>query len=132
MTRVAQAGAIAVREAGGERRFLIVSARGEPRSWIFPKGHVEPGERPEEAALRELREEAGVEGVILAPAGTLAFRSRDEDVEVMYFLVRARSEGAASEGRAVRWLALAEAIDQLTHDDARRLLRHAAHTMEAL
>jgi 8-oxo-dGTP pyrophosphatase MutT (NUDIX family) len=128
---VAQAGAIAVREAGGERRFLVVSARGEPEIWIFPKGHVEPGERLEEAALRELREEAGVEGVIVAPAGTLAFRSRDEDVEVTYFLVRAARQAPVSEGRGVRWLSLAEALDQLTHDDARALLRRAAHTLEA-
>lgn len=40
---------------------LLVRTRGGNR-WTFPKGHVEPGERPWEAAAREAREEAGVDG----------------------------------------------------------------------
>jgi 8-oxo-dGTP pyrophosphatase MutT (NUDIX family) len=35
--------------------------------WSLPKGHVEPGETREEAAIREVQEETGISGRILAP-----------------------------------------------------------------
>jgi len=61
--KILQAGAVAFREHGGQRQYLLItSQRG---NWIFPKGIVEPGETPEETALKETREEAGIHGVIL-------------------------------------------------------------------
>lgn len=129
MTRVPQAGAIAVRTDGPTPRFLVVSARKNPAHWVFPKGHVVPGEEPAGAALRELREETGVEGELLAPIGVLAFRSGDEQVEVRYYLVRYRRESKPEEVRRLRWLAFDEAIEQLTFDDAKGLLRAAARAL---
>ena len=60
MPRVQQAGAIAARVRGDDTEFLLVTARKQPDEWIFPKGHIERGETPEDAALRELEEEAAV------------------------------------------------------------------------
>jgi 8-oxo-dGTP pyrophosphatase MutT (NUDIX family) len=40
--------------------FLLVTSRRRPKQWVYPKGHVEDGERPEETAVREVEEEAGV------------------------------------------------------------------------
>jgi 8-oxo-dGTP pyrophosphatase MutT (NUDIX family) len=45
--------------------FLLVETK-RGRRWTFPKGHIEPGELPWDAAAREAREEAGVEGDISA------------------------------------------------------------------
>jgi phosphatase NudJ len=42
-------------------RFLLVHERKHGQGWYFPAGRVEPGETFAEAALRETREEAGVE-----------------------------------------------------------------------
>lgn len=122
MSRIQQAGAIAFRAVEGSPRALIVRAKKNPRHWIFPKGHVEPGEDLETAAARELREEAGVVGEVIGPAGTLRFTSGDEAVEVHYFLVRARSETDADEERQPRWCSLEEAKGLLTFEDARALL----------
>src|ERR1700710_149332 len=41
--------------------------------WSLPKGHVEPGETIEDTAVREVREETGISGRILAPLGTIDF-----------------------------------------------------------
>lgn len=126
MTPYTHAGVVAYRTDGGEPRFLVVTARKNPGEWVLPKGHVEPGERPEEAALREAREEAGVVGRATGTAGALRFRSGDEDAEVVYFVVERLADAPADEGRAVRWLPFREASALLAHDDARRLLARVA------
>jgi len=41
--------------------------------WVFPKGHLERGERPEDAAIREVREETGLEVRILQPIGSTRY-----------------------------------------------------------
>lgn len=125
LSMVPQAGAIAVRADGPEPLFLIVTAKKDPGAWIFPKGHIEQGESPEEAALRELREETGVEGSLLSRVGSSAFVSGTERVDVTYYLIAARSAGASREGRQQRWLPPAEARAQLSFDDARKLLDRA-------
>jgi 8-oxo-dGTP pyrophosphatase MutT (NUDIX family) len=105
-----------------------VTPKGRPAEWIFPKGHVEQGETLEVAAIRELHEEAGLEGAVAGRVGASRFRSKNEDVEVTYFLVLADAEGHGEPGRQIRWLPFVEARAVLTFDDARRLL-DTAHSM---
>jgi 8-oxo-dGTP pyrophosphatase MutT (NUDIX family) len=128
--RVPQAGVVAFRTDGGEPRYLLVRARKDPRQWIFPKGHVESGELPRAAALREAREEAGVEGEIESPLGSLEFSSGDEPVRVEYFLVRFLRETPSAEGRETRWCEFGEALALLPFDDARALLQQARSRVE--
>ncbi len=118
----AQAGAIAVRREGSEPLILLVTAKRNPEHWIFPKGHVEPGEDPAAAALRELDEEAGVEGEIVRRVGSSTFRSGGEEVEATYFLVRATNQGKDREGRRRLWLPPAAARARLSFPEARGLL----------
>jgi 8-oxo-dGTP pyrophosphatase MutT (NUDIX family) len=119
---VTQAGAIAVRREGAEPLVLLVTAKKNPEHWIFPKGHVEPGEELAATALRELEEEAGVKGEILGRVGASTFRSGNEEIEVTYFLVRAGSRGKDREGRRRLWLPPAAARARLSFPDARDLL----------
>lgn len=51
-------GVIPYRERNGEREFLILLQSNH--CWSFPKGHMDAGEKEEETALRELREETGL------------------------------------------------------------------------
>jgi 8-oxo-dGTP pyrophosphatase MutT (NUDIX family) len=123
--RIEQAGAIVFRTDGGVR-VLLVRSRKDPALWIFPKGHIEPEESKEEAALREAEEEAGVIGEIierLSPA--LEFRSGKEDVRVRYYLVRLEMEVPAHEEREKQWLEPADALLTISYDNARDLLRKA-------
>ena len=119
---IAQAGAIAVRLEGGEPLILLVTAKRNPDHWIFPKGHVEPGEDLAATALRELGEEAGVKGEILGPVGASTFRVGDDEIEAVYFLVRATNLGMDREGRRRLWLPPAAARARLSFPDARDLL----------
>ena len=118
------AGAIAVR-TGPTPQVLLVTARAPTEQWVLPKGHISPGETPEDAALRELREETGVEGDLLGVVDDVPFRSRTGPAVVRYYLVRARSEGESREGRRYAWLGYDEAVKRLTFPDARRALAAA-------
>jgi diadenosine hexaphosphate hydrolase (ATP-forming) len=114
-----------VRTRNGADEYLIVAARKNPGHWIFPKGHVDPGETLAQAAERELLEESGTRGELVCELGSSAFTSGTEDVEVTWFLVRESSSDPSIADRAVRWLPFDEAHAQLTFDDSRRLLAAA-------
>lgn len=83
-----------VRQAGGvvifrNRVVLRRTAKGEH---LFPKGHLEVGETPEQAAVREVAEETGLEAVVVADLGEISFFHQDEEHRVNLFLMRATRE----------------------------------------
>ena len=104
---------------------LLVSAKKDPRQWIFPKGHVEPGESAAEAALREMREEGGVDGRILKPIGVSIYKSGRVRVKVSYFLVRYRRVVLTTETRKRRWRSFSKARELVSFDDAQDLVDKA-------
>ena len=118
MARVIQAGAIAMRG----KKVLIVRAKKNPRDWIFPKGHVEPGESLAETACRELAEEAGIAGKAVQEVGVSTFQRGRLLIEVTYFLVRFVGRVEPAEQREVRWCSLDKARTLLSFADAQRLL----------
>ena len=97
------AGAVVIRSGAAGVEYLIVRARSEQPEWVLPKGHIEPGETPEAAALREAREEAGVEGEIVAPLGNMVFASRSGRATVVYYLVKCVGAAPTDERRQLLW-----------------------------
>ena len=81
---VRQAGAITVRKNGAATEVFIVRAKKNPGDWIFPKGHIEPGESAPQAAVRELLEEGGVIGRAEDLIGVSNLQIGSKDVEVTY------------------------------------------------
>jgi 8-oxo-dGTP pyrophosphatase MutT (NUDIX family) len=125
-TIIHQSGAIVVRLDGMEPKVLLVSAKRNPDNWIFPKGHIEKGESAEAAALRETKEEAGVVGNLIGPAGVLEYGFLGAKARVEYFLVQfARETGPPEDGRQRTWCGLEDALDRLNYKNARKLLRKA-------
>lgn len=123
------AGGLVVR---GEEVLLIATAGG--RRWQLPKGHLEAGELPAEAAVREVREETGVTGSIVAPLSgvdyTFLERGRHRiRKHVDYFLLVYESGSEADfEPREVvtaRWFPWREAIAKLSHANDRRVAQQA-------
>jgi bis(5'-nucleosidyl)-tetraphosphatase len=128
---VPQAGAIVYRRSDKALEVLLVKARKDPRIWIFPKGHIESGERADEAALREAREEAGVVGEIGRRVGALEFHNGKKLVHVEYFLVRWTSHVPAEDDRERLWCSFQEAESLIAFDNARLLLASARATLES-
>jgi len=97
--------------------------------YTFPKGLIEPGEDPKEAALREVREETGYEAEVIRPLAetTYWFKRGGELVKktVYWYLMRPKEKVAEPdfEVEEARWLPLEEAERLLTYRSDRELLR---------
>ncbi|MBO6164342.1 MAG: NUDIX hydrolase [Lachnospiraceae bacterium] len=79
----------------GKILLLYKNIRGRYEGWVFPKGTVEPGESFQETALREVREESGVEAHIVSYVGTsqYTFHAAQEEIlkSVHWYLMTADS-----------------------------------------
>jgi 8-oxo-dGTP pyrophosphatase MutT (NUDIX family) len=129
------AGGVVVRAAGGRVDVALVRVGPQGR-WQLPKGLVEPGESPEAAAAREVREEAGVEADVAAPVETIEYwyvaSRRGERVRyhkrVHFFLCRYRSGDVADHDHEVqeaRWVSAAEVPGMLAFANERRVVEKA-------
>ncbi len=108
-----------------------IGRRGD-RFWTLPKGHPETGESPEIAALRELKEETGVEAVTLAPEHSFSmhyqfiFEGNTIDKTVTFFLGYVEHQKTVlsqpEEIAALGWFGKAEALEKVSHTEVRRIL----------
>jgi 8-oxo-dGTP diphosphatase len=121
-----------VRAAGGivvrDGRVLLVH---RPRydDWSFPKGKLDEGESWEEAALREVEEETGLRATLGEELGRTQYAVAQGPKEVRYYRMTADGEPRAqNEVDEVRWVALAEAAELLSHERDRSLLAKVSDT----
>ena len=105
--------------------------------WSLPKGHIEEGETAEQAAVREVEEETGIIGCVVAPLGTIDFWFVAEDRRVHktvhHFLLRATGGELSDEDievSEVAWVPLGELESRLAYADERRLIRRATELLE--
>lgn len=118
------AGGLVVR---GDEVLLIALAGGQ--RWQLPKGHVEPGEGAEEAAMREVREETGVTGRPLGPLPAIEYwfvqAGQRVHKRVDYYLLEYESGSETdfdpSEVSSAAWFPWDEAIARLTFENERRV-----------
>src|ERR1700674_939285 len=107
---LSHAGGVVYRYRDGQTEVLLVGARTQPNDWVFPKGHIEPGETAAEAARREVREEAGVEAELLTALDDLEFTTpAGKHVRVRYFLMRFIREVRSEEERPSLWCSFGDA-----------------------
>jgi 8-oxo-dGTP pyrophosphatase MutT (NUDIX family) len=126
-------GLVVERSEAGPRGALIgrFDRRGRLR-WSLPKGHIEPGETPEAAAVREVAEETGITGRIIGELGVIDFwfiaEGRRIHKTVHHYLLYAESgslSDADVEVAAVAWVPLDELEGMLAYDDERGLVPRA-------
>ena len=131
------AGGVVVRP--GEPLELCLIRPAGRNVWALPKGWVEPGETHEAAALREIREETGIEGEIDGDLDTIEywFFSREGQVRihkvVHFFLVRYLGGDTSQHDHEVAeavWFALERALDRMTYPNERQIVRKATELLE--
>ncbi len=112
----------------GVRLYVLVEERGGHRG--LPKGHVEPGETLRETALREIREETGIDARLLdvPPLQEHYFLPSGGDKYVTYFLCGFDHQTAVADPTQVNRvmvLPYSQAVATLTFEGARNVLRRA-------
>jgi ADP-ribose pyrophosphatase YjhB (NUDIX family) len=130
--RETSAGGVVYRMEAGTHLFLLI--RDSYANWGFPKGHLEQGERAEDAALREVREETGLNdlelrGRIETIDWYFRFRGRVIHKICHFFLMETTQVETApqrTEGiTACRWVSYGQAAESISYANARQVLRRA-------
>ena len=118
-------GAIVYTDVNGERLYLVEQMLGG--HWGVPKGHVEENETDEETALREIKEEVGLNVIIDSGFRTVETYSPKEGFikDVVYFVAYSKSMDTvmqAEEVRDIKWVKIKEATDLIEFQDMQQIM----------
>lgn len=112
----------------GEQRDRLTGER----NTRLPKGKLAAGETPEQAAVREVREETGLNAHVTAPLGSVAYAYREGDARVekrVHFFLMELVEGDPQEPdgelERVYWCPIARAAERLSFETEREVLERA-------
>jgi 8-oxo-dGTP pyrophosphatase MutT (NUDIX family) len=101
--------------------------------WSLPKGHIEEGETPEQAAIREVSEETGIISTITKSLGVIDFwfmaggkRIHKTVHHFMFTEVGGTLLAQESEVDEVSWFPLNEIVDRLAYPDEKKLIARTA------
>jgi ADP-ribose pyrophosphatase YjhB (NUDIX family) len=105
--------------------------------WSLPKGHIEDGETPEQAALREVQEETGIESIIEKSLGVIDFwfmaGGKRIHKTVHHYLFRENGGflvAQETEVDEVAWFPLSEIVAKLAYPDEKKLIARTNATQE--
>lgn len=135
------AGGLVINREGGQWQAALI-ARKDRRGrlvWSFPKGHIESGETPEQAAVREVEEETGIVSTVVAPLGIIDFwfvmDGRRIHKTVHHYVLNAVSGELSAddvEVTDVQWVPMDEVTARLSYADERELMQRVPTLLEAL
>lgn len=130
IVREATAGGIVFRHNKKGELEILLTQDAKDR-WTIPKGHIEEGETAQQAAKREIAEEAGLaETDMLGWLGKIHFRYRRVDKLVLMstqiYLVRARGDTNAIQKEdwmnGIKWFSFDDALDAIEYEDIGKLM----------
>lgn len=108
------------------------------KKWVLPKGLIDKGESSEETAVREVREEVGVQARIIESLGEEKYIYMSRGVRVFkvvhYFLMEYQSGSETDhdhEMDEVKWVSLDDAIGLMGYKGAKDVLSRAKSRLEA-
>ncbi len=138
--RTSSGGVVFRRDEGGQTEIAIISV-GTQRRWQLPKGMVEGSEKPEVTAVREAREEAGVETRVKAHIETIEYwyagleggiRVRFHKHVHFYLLeyISGDTRDHDAEVNEARWVPIEEAAGQLSFEGERRVVERAREILQ--
>lgn len=131
-------------EAANMVCLIQVPTRGGNPSWRLPKGWIEPEETPEQAAIRETREETGCNGELVGALSEIEYwytRKGEQPGErvkvqkIVKFYTMKYLDGSIEdhdhEVEEARWYTFADALKTISYDAEKRVLQEAIHSWDA-
>ena len=134
MKREFSAGGVVVRTLAGRPHVAAIRPQGKPAgTWVLPKGNIDPGEAAAETAVREVREETGLDARLVEKLGDVKYVYTWDGERIFkivsFFLLRA-GRGRIGEIEEAMQVEVAEAR-WLPLDDAPRLLAYGGERQMA-
>ena len=138
MQTLVSSGGVVCRHKEG-RLETVLCGRSEPVRWSLAKGTPDPGETLEETALREVREETGLEVELEEPLGSIEywFADRENDVryhKTVHFYLMSPVGGNIDqhdpEFDVVQWFEVDEALDAMAYGNEAGVLRRAVNVIK--
>jgi len=134
------AGGVAFRKRDGQVEVALISV-GEDNRWQLPKGLVDKGESTEAAAVREVREETGIETEVVERIDKVEYWYfwKEEGKRVRYhkfvyfYLLRYKSGDVADHDREVneaRWVEIDGAVKMLAFDSEKKIVKEAMELIQ--
>lgn len=130
MKREFSAGGIVFNKEGR----VLITQHSQNNHWGFPKGHIEKGQTSKEAAIREVREEGGIEAEIIEKIGEnkyfYTFDGKKRFKVVVLFLMKYLSGDIADhdfEVSEAKWVSPEEALNILSFSTDKKLLQEAVN-----
>jgi mutator protein MutT len=125
--RTLKAGGIVTRAEDGKTYVLLIY-RPKHADWQYPKGHMDQGETPEQAAVREVEEECGIQVEIVSPLPTLEYTTKEQE-QVLCYMYRMRP--LSVEFNEIRdehpeWVPLEKVIESLSHDNLKEYFKQVS------
>jgi 8-oxo-dGTP pyrophosphatase MutT (NUDIX family) len=115
--------------------------RGGKLEWCIPKGHLEKNETAEQAALREVFEETGLEAKVIASLGEVNYQFIQDGAKIsktVHVYLMQQTGGELSfehdphkEASELEWVKVSELLDRLSHGNEKRIAKMAIELIEA-
>ena len=128
-------GAIVYRKFHGNTELLLIkNQNGGHGHWSFPKGHMEAGETEADTAVREIKEETGIDALLDTSFRQVITYTPKKDItkDVVYFLAKATSYDYTpqeEEIARIKWVEINHASTILTYDNDRQLVTQAKNAI---
>ena len=131
MNTVLKAGAVVISKENPDKILVLYQEKHDDFS--LPKGHLESGETLEQCAIREVKEETGLDIQPLFSLPVFHYtNSKDGSIDLTYFIARSLNDNTiqTEEGGKAFWMTIEEALEKISYENLRQFLRENKFIIE--
>lgn len=133
-------GIIPLKKSGGEWKVFLIQHRNYEIYWTCPKGRVEPGETPEVTAVRELKEETGLDVRRFLQKEPLleefywVYQGEKQLKRVLYFIAEVEGQVDIQDPEIAHgeWVPLSQAAKRIVHPEGKETLKQVEKIVKAI